>query len=126
MGKKKMAKKAKKLAKKAKGTPRPAFVDMRFALARPLTPTQMHSLVKISDTDRAIVESMNRRLELVARLKRYKESRGLDFVDVQREEWMLSYLSRANRGPLTDEGLRELFAEVLDLTKREVARREEA
>ena len=79
---------------------------------------------QISDTDRAIVDAMNKRLQLVARLKRYKESRGLDFVDLQREEWMLSYLTRANRGPLSAEGLRELFAEILDLTKREVARGE--
>jgi len=80
---------------------------------------------QISDADRAIVDAINKRLQLVARLKRYKESRGLDFVDAQREEWMLSYLQRANRGPLTPEGLRELFAEVLDLTKREVGRSEE-
>ena len=77
---------------------------------------------QISDTDRAIVEAMNARLKLVARLKSYKESRGLSFLDPEREEWMLQYLARANRGPLSDEGLRELFAEVLDLTKREVER----
>ena len=79
---------------------------------------------QISDADRALVDAVNKRLELVARLKRYKESRGLDFVDLQREEWMLSYLTRANRGPLSAEGLHELFAEILDLTKREVARGE--
>ena len=75
---------------------------------------------QISDTDRAIVEAINARLKLVARLKQYKESRGLDFVDPEREEWMLSYLTRANRGPLSPEGLREIFGELLDLTKREV------
>lgn len=80
---------------------------------------------QISDADRSVVDAMNKRLELVARLKAYKESRGLDFVDPQREEWMLSYLARANRGPLSPEGLRELFAEILDLTKREVARGDE-
>ena len=69
---------------------------------------------------------MNTRLKLVARLKRYKESRGLEFVDLQREEWMLNYLLRANRGPLSADGLRELFTEILDLTKREVARAEES
>ena len=69
---------------------------------------------------------MNARLKLVARLKSYKESRGLDFVDPEREEWMLQYLARANRGPLSAEGLHELFAEILDLTKREVARGETA
>ena len=79
---------------------------------------------QISDADRKIVEAINARLKLVARLKAYKESRGLSFVDPEREEWMLNYLTRANRGPLSAEGLREIFAEVLDLTKREVARGE--
>jgi len=79
---------------------------------------------QISDTDRAIVDAINKRLQLVARIKEYKESRGIDFVDPEREEWMLKYLSRANRGPLSQEGLEELFGEILDLTKREVTRRE--
>jgi chorismate mutase len=79
---------------------------------------------QISDTDRSIVEAINARLKLVAQLKRYKESRGIGFVDPEREEWMLQYLQRANRGPLSSDGLRELFEEVLDLTKREVGREE--
>ena len=53
---------------------------------------------QISDNDRAIVEAINARLKLVARLKGYKESRGMNFVDPDREEWMLQYLARANRG----------------------------
>jgi chorismate mutase len=69
---------------------------------------------------------VNTRLKLVARLKAYKESRGIGFVDPEREEWMLSYLTRANRGPLSADGLRELFQEILDLTKREVTRADEA
>jgi chorismate mutase / prephenate dehydratase len=79
---------------------------------------------QISDTDRSIVDAMNTRLRLVARLKRYKESRGIGFLDPEREEWMLQYLQRANRGPLSNEGLQELFEEILDLTKREVQRGE--
>lgn len=79
---------------------------------------------QISDNDRAIVEAINARLELVARLRRYKALRGIPFLDPTREEWMLRYLERANRGPLSPEGLRELYAEILDLTKREVARGE--
>ena len=81
---------------------------------------------QISDTDRAIVDAINARLRLVARLKGYKESRGMDFVDPEREEWMLQYLTRANRGPLSQDGLKELFEEILDLTKREVRRGEES
>lgn len=81
---------------------------------------------QISDTDRAIVDAINARLRLVAQLKRYKESRGIGFLDPEREEWMLQYLQRANRGPLSRDGLGELFEEVLDLTKREVARGEKS
>lgn len=76
---------------------------------------------QISDNDRHLVDALNRRLELVARLKAYKESLGLEFVDPEREEWMLRDLLRANRGPLSDDGLEELYARVLELTKREVA-----
>ncbi|MGB2952776.1 MAG: chorismate mutase [Gaiellaceae bacterium] len=81
---------------------------------------------QISDADRSIVEAVNARLQLVGKLKRYKESRGMSFIDPEREEWMLSYLLRANRGPLSADGLREIFQELLDLTKREVAREEGA
>ena len=80
---------------------------------------------QLSDNDVAIVEAVNARLKLVARLKRVKEERGIDFLDPAREEWMLQYLTRANRGPLSPDGLREIYTELLDLTKREVARGEE-
>ena len=75
---------------------------------------------QISDNDRAIVRALNKRLELVARLKRHKEAQGIEFVDPQQEESLLRDLSRANRGPLTEEGLRGLYREILDLTKREL------
>jgi len=77
---------------------------------------------QLSDIDRSVVDAVNDRLKLVARLKQYKESRGMGFVDPDREEWMFRYLARANRGPLTADGLRELYSEVLALTKREVER----
>ena len=80
---------------------------------------------QLSDNDVKIVEAINARLKLVARLKRVKEERGIDFLDPAREEWMLQYLTRANRGPLSAEGLREMYLELLDLTKREVSRDED-
>ncbi len=80
---------------------------------------------QISDNDRALVEAINARLRLVARLKAYKESAGIEFVDPQREEWILRDLGRANRGPLTADGLREIYEQIFALTKREIARAEE-
>ncbi|HEY8406886.1 MAG TPA: chorismate mutase [Gaiellaceae bacterium] len=77
---------------------------------------------EISDLDLALVELVNKRLKLVASLKRYKEEHGIDFVDLAREEWMLQYLQRFNQGPLSRDGLSELYHELLALMKREVTR----
>jgi chorismate mutase len=76
---------------------------------------------QVSANDRAIVEAINRRLELVARIKRYKEENGIEFVDPDREAWLLDDLRAANRGPLSDEGLERILQELLDLSKRETA-----
>ena len=84
-------------------------------------PTVQRLRDEISELDRSILDAVNGRLELVAALRRHKLEVGLPFVDPDRERELLDDLVRANRGPLTDEGLRELFCELLDLTKREVA-----
>ena len=76
---------------------------------------------QVSDNDRALVEAVNTRLRLVTRLKSYKDSRGLDFVDPDREEWMLRDMLRANRGPLSKDGLEKIYSAILDLTKQEVS-----
>jgi chorismate mutase len=80
---------------------------------------------QISDVDSSLVELVNKRLKLVAQLKRYKDEHGIGFVDLAREEWMLQYLQRGNRGPLSQGGLSELYHELLDLMKREVAAQQE-
>lgn len=89
---------------------------------RPTDPTVERLREEISDLDRAIVDAVNARLELVADLKRHKASKGIPFVDPERERQLLDELVSVNRGPLSAEGLRELFCELLDLTKREVTR----
>jgi chorismate mutase len=76
---------------------------------------------QVSDNDRALIEAINARLRLVTKLKQYKESRGMDFIDPEREEWMLRDMTRANRGPLSPEGLEQIYTAILDLTKREVS-----
>jgi chorismate mutase/prephenate dehydratase len=75
---------------------------------------------RISATDREIVELVNRRLELVAELKRYKDEHGIAFVDPEREAQLYAERAAENGGPLSDEGLRAFYAELLALTKREV------
>jgi chorismate mutase len=75
---------------------------------------------EISETDRAVLDAVNRRLELVVELRRYKASQGIDFVDPEQERRLIERLVEANPGPVSSDGLRELFGHLLELTKREV------
>ena len=75
---------------------------------------------EIAAVDLAILADVNARIELVARIRRYKDVAGLPFVDRDRERELIEALDRQNAGPLSDDGLRELYTYLLDLTKREV------
>ena len=75
---------------------------------------------QIAERDRSVLEAVNARLRLVAELKRQKEVEGVDFVDPDQEQRLLQALERANAGPLSDDGVRQLFGEILALTKREL------
>jgi chorismate mutase len=86
-----------------------------------LDPTLRDLRDQISHNDRRLLDALNTRLELVAELKRYKESRAIDFVDPRREEQLLAELERVNDGPLSAAAVREFFTEVLALTKRELS-----
>ena len=71
--------------------------------------------------DRALVDIVNRRLDLVHEIKQRKGDLGVEFLDPEREAWLLEHLREANNGRLSDEGLQDLLTTVLDLTKRELA-----
>jgi chorismate mutase len=75
---------------------------------------------RITSADETILDAVNRRLELVARLKTYKEEHGIDFIDARREEELLAHLAQVNKGPLSEEGLRTFFTGLLALVKNEV------
>ena len=75
---------------------------------------------ELTDLDRQLVATVNKRLQLVQRLWRYKEANAIPVVDPGREAWLLSYLGRCNRGPLSPEGLKELYTHILELTKAEL------
>jgi chorismate mutase len=75
----------------------------------------------LAQNDVALVEKVNRRLDLVDEIKQRKAELGVAFVDPEREAWLLEHLRGENNGRLSDEGLRELLDTLLDLTKRELA-----
>jgi chorismate mutase len=95
-------------------------------VAAPEDPYVLGVRREISDLDRTLVELVNKRLKLVQKLWRYKDEHGIGHVDPAREAWMLQYLQRANRGPLSEAGLTQLHHNVLDLTKQELAQKDDS
>ena len=81
---------------------------------------------QISAADRSILAALNARLGLVEEIRRYKEEQGFAFVDPGRERQLMDDLCAVNDGPLSEDGLREVFAQILDLMKRETAARDRA
>jgi chorismate mutase len=79
----------------------------------------LRNLLEVND--RALLDVVNRRLDLVDQIKQRKAELGVEFIDPEREAWLLDHLRAANNGRLSDDGLRELLTAVLDLTKRELA-----
>jgi chorismate mutase len=74
---------------------------------------------QIAATDLELLTTVNRRIDLVRRLKEHKAAAGLDFVDRAQEERLIDRLARANPGPLSEDGLRALYQALLELVKRE-------
>ncbi len=79
---------------------------------------------QVAEADRALVEAVNERIELVREVRRCKRRLGIPFVDRAQEQRLVAALAATNDGPLSEPGLRDLIGVVLDLTKREVARAE--
>ena len=77
---------------------------------------------QISETDLAILEAINRRVALVQRLHTYKAEQGYDLIDAAREDWIVQYLQRCNRGPITADEVATMSRFLLDLTRRETIR----
>ena len=75
---------------------------------------------EINAIDRELVALVNRRIDTVARLKRHKDEHGIAFVDPDREAQLIADRVRENGGPLSEQGLRAFYAELLALTKREL------
>ena len=77
---------------------------------------------QISDNDLKIIDLINKRLTLVDKLWRYKAEHGVDTYAPDREEWMVTFLSRANKGPLSQDALREVYRAIVETTKSEATR----
>src|SRR6059058_4267595 len=76
---------------------------------------------EIEALDRQLLEALNRRLELVAEVRRHKDEAGERWIDPEREAELLQTLVDANSGPLSERAVRSIFSAILDVLKQEVA-----
>jgi len=74
---------------------------------------------EIGALDRTVLETLNRRLELVRRVTRHKQDTGTPLIDAEREAELLRELADANAGPLSERAVQGVFAAVLDVMKQE-------
>jgi prephenate dehydrogenase len=77
---------------------------------------------EIEAVDRALLDALNRRLDLVSRVREHKQGTGAPIIDAKREAELLQELQDANRGPLSRRGVQAVFAAVLDVMKEESRR----
>jgi len=75
---------------------------------------------QIAALDREVLETLNRRLELVARVQEHKQETGAPLIDAEREAALLRELAAANKGPLSERAVQSVFAAVLDVMKQEL------
>jgi len=76
---------------------------------------------QIAEIDGEILSALNRRVKLVMRLKDYKEAQGFRFYDAAQEDVVIANLCQTNGGPLSNEGIREIFGVILKRLKSEAA-----
>jgi len=77
---------------------------------------------RIAARDAEILDLVNRRLELVREIRAHKDATGAAFVDPEQEARLVARLRELNGGPLSADGVRQLFHEILALMKRELDR----
>jgi chorismate mutase len=76
---------------------------------------------RITAADADIVAALNRRAAAVSELHAHKRAQGYEVFDPAREEQVIAAVLRTNGGPLSDEGLRDLYGLILSLCTREAA-----
>ncbi len=80
-------------------------------------PTMDDSLKQLRDSidsiDKEIVERLNERVRLAARIGHIKHEQGMDIYVPSREEEVFDKLVASSKGPLPDKALRKIYREVI-------------
>ncbi len=68
---------------------------------------------EINKIDRNIVDFLNKRAEIVMKIKKLKEERDVPLYDAKREEELINNIVKYNKGPLYNDNIIQIFESIL-------------
>ena len=68
---------------------------------------------EIDSIDSQILDLLNRRGKKALEIARFKTLRGKSYYSPEREKFILERLSKKNRGPISEDGLKDIYREIL-------------
>jgi chorismate mutase len=72
---------------------------------------------KIDDLDRRLVEMLNERARAAQEIGKLKRNTDLPIYEPQREKVIFENVRNANRGPLPDSELRQVYERIIDVMR---------
>lgn len=67
----------------------------------------------IDKVDQGLVELLNKRAEIVIKIKKLKEKHNIPLYDAKREEDLLNNIVKYNKGPLYNDNIIQIFDSIL-------------
>ncbi len=68
---------------------------------------------EINEIDKNLVDLLNKRAEIVMKIKRLKEDRNVPLYDAKREEELINNIVKYNKGPLFNDNVVQIFESIL-------------
>lgn len=72
---------------------------------------------QIDGIDLQILELLNKRANIALDIRNIKQENGMPLFDPKREEDIVQFLCDKNTGPLYDENIRHIYAEILKIMR---------
>jgi chorismate mutase len=67
----------------------------------------------IDEIDEGLVNLLNRRAEMVSKIKKLKEKHNMPLYDAKREEDLINNIVKYNKGPLFNDNIVQIFESIL-------------
>ena len=68
---------------------------------------------KIDEIDEGLVKLLNKRAEIVMKIKKLKEKQDVPLYDAKREEDLINNIVKYNKGPLYNDNIIQIFESIL-------------